>query len=632
MLSAIRALARSPIVGGFIIVLLIAAFALFGVNDIFRGAGTAAVVVGGERVGVADLQRTYERQITNIQAQNPRFTREQADELGIGEQVVQFLTAQAAVEAKARELGLAVSNQQVLDAISEIEAFRNPFSGQFDQETYLTVLRNNGYSGPRAGQVFEAELRDELLRIQVLSAIVGGVQAPTVFSSSRRSFEEERRSISALLLPASLVGEIAAPSDEVLESFIAENSQIFQQPEQRQFTLVRLNPIDYIRDVDIPEQDLRDLYQFQVDTGALADPATRSLTQWIAADEAEANAGVAALQAGQNPIEAGLGDGVSLTDVQAFEIPDVAISDAAFAAQSGDVFAVEGRLGWRVVQVDAAIDPVVPTFEMQRPALLEELSGAQAEELMADALSRFEDARSQGLDFEAAGALAGVPIERFDFMTARGTTVEGIPAATLQSAPEIVTAVFAAPQGFETDPELFGTNGYFMIRVDEITEERLPAVGEIREFAESVWRTRTIDDQLQSLLDQALTRIQGGESLNEVAASLPGSVVEAAILGREETTGPFSRQVVQSAFAQDLNMAFEARASDPTTRVVAVVTDIITPPQQAFDPLQQAALSDELGNDLTIALESALFASYEVYQNQELIDLALGRIEPNTLP
>ena len=57
MLTFIRALARNPIVGGIIVALLIAAFALFGVTDVFTGGGNAAVLVGPERVSVQELQR-----------------------------------------------------------------------------------------------------------------------------------------------------------------------------------------------------------------------------------------------------------------------------------------------------------------------------------------------------------------------------------------------------------------------------------------------------------------------------------------------------------------------------------------------------------------------------------------------
>ncbi len=632
MLSAIRALARSPIIGGFIIALLVAAFALFGVENIFRGAGTAAVLVGDERVGVQELQRAYQRQLFQIRLENPRFTDEQAEEIGLGDNMVRLLTTQAAIQAKSGELGIAVSEQQIADEIRDMRAFYNPFTNRFDAETYVRVLEGQGYARGRAAQQFEAELAEDLRRRQFVTAVLGGIQAPDVMVGSRRAYEGERRAISALIIPPSLAEDVGEPDDEILSDFITGNPQIFTQPEQRRFTLVRFTPELYTRDVEVAEEDLRGLYEFRLANGELAEPATRSFTQWLAGDESEARAAVAAIEAGQTPQELGLGDGIILEDVQEFEIPDAAIGVAAFAMQEGDVRAVEGRLGWRVVQISSAVDPVTPDFESQRAALIEELSGDEALQNMMDAFSDFESARAEGLAFEEAGAAASVPIEQFDFITARGATLRGETAVTLAQAPEIIRAVFDAPENFETDAVNYQQTGYFMIRVDEIIPERLPEVGEVREFATAVWRSQEVAAQLNALSAGALARIEAGESLNQVAATLSGAVVESSILGRGESVGLFGERLVQAAFSAAPDQAFEAVGGDQATRMIVVVTDVIAPTVAAIDPVGQVEMSDELSNDLAFALESALLASYDISADQNLIDLALGRVDPNDIP
>lgn len=632
MLSAIRALARSPIFGGFIIALLIAAFALFGVENIFRGAGTAAVLVGDERVGVQQLQRAYQRQLFQIRLENPRFTDEQAEEVGLGENMVRLLTTQAAIEAKSGELGIAVSDAQIAEEIRSMRAFFNPFTNRFDADTYIRVLESQGYARGRAGQQFEAEMAEELRRRQFVAAVLGGVQAPEIMTRARRAFEDERRAISALLIPPAMADEVGEPDDATLAEFIAGNPQIFTQAEQRRFTLVRFTPDLYMRDVEIPEDDLRSLYEFRLGNGELADPATRSFTQWLAADEAAAQAAVTAIEAGQTAQDLGLGEGVVLEAVQAFEIPDSAIAEAAFAMQAGDVRAVEGRLGWRVLQVQAAEDPETPDFESVRPALIEELSGDEALQNMMDAFSDFERARADGLTFEEAGAAASVPIEQFDFLTARGVSLRGEEAVTLAPTPEIISAVFDAPESFETDAINYQDTGYFMIRVDEILPERLPEVEEVRDFATAVWRVQETAAQLDAIAADALGRVQAGESLNAVAATLDGAVVESSILRRGETVGLFGDRLVQAAFAAPQDQAFQAVGSDQSTRMIVRVTEIIAPPLGMIDPVGQVEMSEELSNDLAFALEAALLASYEIRRDQTLIDLALGRVDPDDIP
>jgi len=128
MLTLIRQMAKNPLIGGIIIALLVAAFALWGVTDIITGGGTSAVVVGPERVSAQELLRTYNRQVAQVQRENPRLTREEIDAAGFGDQVLQQMTLQAALAAKANELGLSISDRMVFDAIQEIPAFQNPFT------------------------------------------------------------------------------------------------------------------------------------------------------------------------------------------------------------------------------------------------------------------------------------------------------------------------------------------------------------------------------------------------------------------------------------------------------------------------------------------------------------------------
>jgi peptidyl-prolyl cis-trans isomerase D len=637
MLTFIRALARNPIVGGIIVALLIAAFALWGVTDVFSGGGNAAVLVGQERVSVQELNRAYERRVLQIQRENPRFTREQAEQFGLGEQVVQEMTALAAIDAKAGELGLSLSDQRLFEAVRAIEAFQNPFSGDFDAQTYAALLRDNGYVGAAgvAERRFEADLREELTRAQYLNAILGGVAAPDMFARTRRAYEEERRTVRALLIPPSLAGDVADPTDEELSTFISENAQVFQQPERRRFTLVRVSPELYERDVDVSEEDLRELYEFRLENGELTDPPTRSLTQWAAPDQATAEAAAARIAAGEDTsalvAELGLGEAVALETVESFEVPDAQIAEAAFAMQQGAVEAVEGRLGWRVVRIDAAVDPVAPTFEEQRTLLVTELAGDQAEGMMLDALAVFEEARGAGATLEDAASQAGVPAERFDWLASDGSTPNGFRAFTLGEAPEVLENVFSLPVGFAGDLTNYGDGGYFVARVDAIDPSRLPEVEEVRDEASTFWRLRAVDDQLQALVDDALARAEAGESLDAIAAGLDGARVESATLGRTETAGPFNRQLVGQAFGVEQGQPFPARAGDQRTRAVAVVDAVIAPQDRPVSPERLASLSEELGNDVAIALESALLTGYEVRQDQRLIDLALGRIDPNDL-
>ena len=633
MLSLIRSLARSPIIGGMIIALLIAAFALWGVNDIFRNNSNAAIVVGPETVSASELARTYERQLFQIQRDNPEITREQADEMGLGDSVVQRLIAETAVDAKADQMGLSISDNTLFETLRSIAAFQNPFTSQFDPGTYASVLRENGYGGPLAERQFEADITSELRRGQFVSAALGGVYAPEIFGEIRAAYNGERRSLRALFLQPSLVDTPEAPDDDTLTAFISENARIFERPEQRRLTLMRVSPTDFLRDVEVSDEDLQALYDFRLENGDLAEPATRSLTQWPAPDQQTAEAAAARLSAGETVstivTELSLGEEVALADVQSYQVPDSQIADRAFTMAAGDIAAVQSQLGWRVVRIDAATDPDTPELSELEAELRDELARDNAEGMMLDALGVFEEARGNGATLEEAAMQAGLIAERIDFVAANGYSADREPALTLLQNPDLLTAAFSAQQGFATDLESYGEDGgYFVVRVDEIEPARLSELSEVREDAAQFWMVRETDDRLQTLVDDAQARLEAGETLDAIAESLgTGARVETAVLGRGETAGPFSAQLVGQAFRLPEGQRFAARAGNQTTRAIVLVDDVISvDPAQAERPSQQE-LTNELRNDATQIVTSALINAYEVRTDQTLIDQALGRTQ-----
>ena len=432
---------------------------------------------------------------------------------------------------------------------------------------------------------------------------------------ARRAFTNERRTIEALFLSPSLAGDVPEPTTEELSAFIAENERFFQRPELRRFTLVRVAPDLVLRDVEVPEEDLRQLYEVRLENGELAEPATRSLRHWAAPDQATAEAAAARLNEGAAPQEVAaefeLGEPVDLDEVQGYEVPDSAIADAAFELAAGEAAAVEARLGWRVVYVDTASDPVAPSFEAARDTLFEELAADRAEELVLDQLAVFEEQRAAGLTLSEAAAEAGIPVERFDFVAQSGVTEEGAAVQGLADNPEILSAVFELPEGFDSDLTPYGDGGYFAVRVDVIDPARLPGVEEVREEAEAFWRFRQVDD------------------LNAIAEELgAGARVEVATLLRTETAGPFSEQMVQQAFSMAEGEPFEARAGDQRTQAVAVVTEIIPPAEGPVPPENLQGVREGLEADLSQLVQSGLLNEYEIRRNPDIIDQALGRSAP----
>ncbi len=644
MITFFRNFVKSPF-SIVIIALLVMAFAFYGVGGIFTGSGTAVAVVGKEQVSVTELRGAYERELQLYQREYADFTREQAQEFGLGDQVLQRLIAEAAFASKAQELGLAVSDETMVNTVADAPAFRHPITGEYDFETMRSVLAENGYTIEQ----FQTEHYGNLLRAQLTAAIGSGIDAPEAITSTRFAVREEQRRIRALFIEASAADEIEAPSDEVLQAFIESNRgatdpqtglPIFIAPEMRAITLVRFQLEDFIRDIEVDEAPLRELFEFQLESGQLGSPALRTFSQLNANDEATANAIIERMTAGEAlaDIAADLGLGLPFDqeEVQLYEVPDEALGTAIFEAAVGDMIAIEGDFGWYAVDVTGGVDADVPTFEEELPALRDAQARDEALNAMYDVMGAFSDARNAGATLEDAAEAAGAPLEFFAPMDRVGRDasleIDFTRFATLGA--EILPYAFEQFEGIDSELEGFNDTDFFAVRVDEVIPEQLRPFEDIRDIAEGYWRAEQIGVQLAARAEEALAQLEAGEDMDLVGLTAGGRV-ELATLKRGETAALFNDAVVSQAFSLTPGNYAIVQGTSGFNAII-IVDEIILANIETADVAALATFREEidtaLSTDLLLAAQNALYAEYQVTQNgvdPRLRALALG--ESDTL-
>ncbi|MED5550502.1 MAG: peptidylprolyl isomerase [Pseudomonadota bacterium] len=639
MLTLFRSFAKSPF-ALVIILLIVLAFAFTGVGGIFTGSGTAVVVAGNQQVSVRQVAQAFERELQRVQTENPEITREQALEFGLGEQVLQRLTTFAALEAKASELGLAISPDALVDEAARQTAFRNPVTDRFDYNTMISVLQNNGMTEAQ----FRSELEGDLLRQQLIFALAGSVPAPEFLAETRYEVRRERRQITALLLDASTADEIEDPTEEQLESFIASNQDmtdrnglpLFTAPEFRAITLVRFRLADFLRDIEIDETMLRETYDYQVETGQLGTPARRSFVQLTAADETTAQTVASRLESGETAAaiaaDMGLGEPVELEEVEAYEVPDSQVAEAVFGMSEGAAAAVEGRFGWNAVLVTMSEDAQLPTFEEQLPQLREDAARADALDALYDQIAAFEEARASGATLEQAAAQSGTPIEVYAPLDRYGR--DQSLAIDMQRytelGPDILATAFEQSQGFAIDLEQYNETDYFTVRVDEIIPSAPRALDDVRDVAEARWREIQVDTQLSARADEALEQLQAGEPLDVVALTTGGRT-ESTTTTRSATAPNFGRNVVSRAFSLDPGVWDSVQTGTGSYALVRV-DEIIPADTSTISESEMATMQEELANemgeDVLIALQQALQQEYGLNDgavDRQLFARALGQ-------
>lgn len=633
MLAALRRIIRSPIMLVIIIAPLVVGFAIFGVSDVFVRTGDAVAVVGPERVSRIDLARAFDQRLRLEQRENPALTAETARTTGLGDQVLNEEIIAARIRAIADEMNLAVSDAQIRNEINGFQVFLDPVTGGHDNQAYLSYLADQRMTPAQ----FEAEIGENMVRGQLIDALFAGIRTPEAYGDVIDRFSNERRSFRALVIPPQAAGDIGDPEDAALQSVIDENPQFFTEPERRSFTLIRFRVADFTANVTVDEADIREQYDYEIETGQTGEPATRSFTQLRFDDGETARAAVERLNAGESAtaIAADLGADAPFvqTDRQEYQIPDEAVAEALFAMGEGEAAAIEGRLGWFVVHVDAAQDATLPDYAERRIEIRDLMARSEAENAMYDAMGEYESALSGGATIEEAAEAAGIPYEMFAPIDAENRTADGQYAFSFFEQPEILEAVFEQTPGVETELQPYGDGDYYAFRVESVTPSRVQDLDDVRDQATTVWRLQTVDEQLDSIVEDARQRARDGEPLDAIAASIEGARVESASLTRSETAAPFGRDAVGAAFFIDVGDVQEARGSDNRSRLIIVLDSVET--GQSDDPEiifeMRSQLAEQIQRDLDTSLAAALAQRYPARIDTLLRDQALGVIDPNQL-
>jgi len=113
MLQQLRRASKSWVASAVIGVLVLA-FALWGVADIFRGGGDTVVAdVGSAQISSADYDRQMRNQIRAFSAQTQtEITMDQAKAIGLDRNVLEMAISQAALDEEGKSLGLTASQKR----------------------------------------------------------------------------------------------------------------------------------------------------------------------------------------------------------------------------------------------------------------------------------------------------------------------------------------------------------------------------------------------------------------------------------------------------------------------------------------------------------------------------------------
>jgi len=626
---------------GILIGLLVVGFAVWGVNDVFTPQSkNAALSVGDVDVSLDSFEADFRRELQNRGRESgQQMTNEEAFAKGIHTEILQRELIEAVISLDANDLGIGVNRKTAREVVKEIPSFQDDITQKFSEKKLDEVLRQNRIT--RAS--FEDDIYTSLRRQQTVPAIIKGIEAPRAFAEKRFKYLTEKRDTKVLTLSEKAVAAPQTPDDSVVKAYIDNNQARYTAPEYRSFTMLRIEPVDLIPDIEVTEDQIKAAFEYKIELGELGSNETRSIVQVPTTDEATALKVVERLDAGEDAAEIALSLGliapITYTDVESDAVVDPETAKLAFEMKTGETKSILGSLGsWYAVKVTNINAAQSPVYEDMKTEIKQDLLKDLAEEKLYDITSDMEDAMTDGLTLEEISENIGFGVATFDYVDRSGTTEDGIRMSGdfgfpgISEDEEILIALFTHDSGYQTDVFQTSSGGWASTRVDEIKDAAMRPFDTIKDEAIASWKTEQVDEALNDLMLDLASKAQTGTSLEDLATSIPnGAEISEVTLLRSNPGQEIGPQLTVSLLEGKVGDIKRGRGSAPLTRQIAKIIKII-PNQdglagQFADAIQEQA-TNALSYDIQQAYQDAIMKENPVREYEDKVRQVLGISEP----
>ena len=614
----------SKIVMVVLALLLILSFAIWGVGDMVGNLSTPREVanVGGSAIGTLEFREQYRRELSRLRQRIGEIEPEQARGLGLADATLNGLISNRLLARQARDLGLLVSDAQIIEQIHAQPAFRNAL-GQFDRTVFANVLANNGLS---EGE-YVASVRQEAQQGFIGGAIATGITAPAPLADAVFAYRNEKRSAEVIRVARGTLDTAAKPTDAELAAFYEKNGDAFMAPEFRTISLLYLNPDELAKEMTASPERIKEEYESRL--SSLAVPERRKVEQILLTDEAEANKASALLNEGRafaavaKDVAGKSQEDIALGLVTESELlPD--LGKAVFAlAKDGVTKPVKSLLGWHIVRVVDITPGHKPTLEEARPQIVADLTREMALDDLVKRANKIEDVLAGGGALEEAATEVGAKLRKVGPMDAAKKERIGTPYAGLPNDGVFVETVFGTEKGKTSRLTDLNSGGFFLVRIDDVIASARRPLDEVRDSVVKSWQTEQLDVVAKKTADAVAEEAKAGKPFLKIAEERKLAVQTGKPVSRFATAG--ETVIPQALLADVFKAAKDGVVLGQTVEgyAVARVTEIAAakPERESADYKRLVeTIAGAYSNDLVQSYTRALRNEYTVTVNDAARD------------
>ncbi|BAE73950.1 Peptidyl-prolyl cis-trans isomerase D [Sodalis glossinidius str. 'morsitans'] len=584
MMDNLRA-AANHVVLKIILGLIAFSFVLTGVgNYLIGGDGDYAAKVNGQQISRSQLEQAVQNERNRQQeAMGEQFSQLAANEGYMRQQVLSQLIDETLLDQYADKLGLAISDDQIKQAIFAILAFRT--EDKFDNAKFRSLIGNMGLSPDQ----YATLMRKQLLTQQLIQGIGGtGFLLPAETDRLLEVAVQTREARLAMFAIAALAAKQTASDDEIQASYNAYKNQ-YLSPEAFKVSYIPMDAETMQTKTTVDEQEIQAWYDQHHDQFTVPGRKRYSIIQ--SKSENDANDWLKQLQQGAD--FASLAKAHSTDVVSAKNGGDIGwMSDSdtldelkqANLSQKGQLSGViKSSVGFLIIR----LDDMQPAQVSPLSAVHDEVAAKVKQEKAIDAYyalqQKVSDAASNDNEtLASAETAAGIKAQQTDWFSH-----DDVPAALNYDA--VKQVLFQGSLlGSNSDVITVDGNRSFVIRIAEHRPERVQPLEDVRARVEQ-------EVKRQKALEQA--RVDA----------------EKALVALKQDKGTEALQAAGLSFSAPQQFD-SANQGDPLAQTV------FTLPQPPHGKSSYGMASNAQGDIVLIALDSVTPRTLEEQQRKQFVD------------
>ena len=612
-------------IGKVIIGLIIAVFALFGVESIIGGFTQPPSVasVNGEEISQFQLDQNIQNLMASFggdfEGLDPSFL----ESIALNQLIEETLLRQKALDSS-----MSISSEKIDRNIVSTDSFQ--INGVFDSELAVRTMATQGLTIP----MYRESLEQRMILSQLANAFSSSSFITSIELEKFAELTSQTRDFNYLSITMGTRTLGTAVLDQEIQAYYEDNQSQFTEEESVIIEYVLLDKASIADELNVDEADLKAQYDIEREEFEGSSEKRASHILFEISPEVPVEAAVELAQNAKTRIDGGeefsnLALELSIDTVSAEEGGDIGYSDgAAFPAEIEEALnlltlnevssPVVSEFGVHLVKLTQEADNSFPSFEEARSRLERDLTSSEVERNYAERLQDLSNLAFETGDLLTIEEELTLEIQRSDPVPRSG-------GSGIFSDLDVVGVAYSDEvliDGNNSDVIELSDSQSLVVRVLEFNEASMQPLAEVDAEIAVIIRTQMEREAVQELGNQLLTALEQERSIEELLSQ--NELTWITETGIERNSFAVNREIVNQVFSLPKPTEEIGRSNLTLSNGTFVLIELSQVNEGSIDSIPEEqivglanSIKTDLGNNDFQAYMASLRESSEIQTNLE---------------